>query len=119
MFNLFNKEKKSKARDISDIRRATITTLCPIIDTYVDWYAEHGITLPEEFAQDPTSWTNILRKIQRAFVLAEDDLNDVGEMQKYLKVNRDDIVAKLLDEQQEGFELFGKYLDVLIDPRYE
>lgn len=118
MFNLFNKEK-SKTREIVDIKKKAIETLCPIIDDYVDWYCEEGITLPEEFAQDPTTWTNILRKIQRAFILAEDNLNSVGEIQQYLKVNRDDIVAKLLDEQQEGFELFGKYLNVLIDPRYK
>lgn len=117
MFKFGNKE--NKARDIADIRRKTIETLCPIIDDYVDWYAEHGITLPEEFAQDPTSWTNHLRTIQRAFVLADDELNEVGEIHKYLKVNRDDVVAKLLEEKQEGFELFGKYLNVLIDPRYK
>lgn len=120
MFNIFNKkENKVKARDIADIRRITITTLCPVVDDYCDWYAEHGITLPEEFSQDPTTWTNILRKIQRAFVLAEDSLNNVGEIHDAQKRDRDDLVTKLLSEQQEGFELFGKYLNVLVDPRYE
>lgn len=120
MLNLFKKEKnKNSSRDIADIRRKTIETLYPIIDVYADWYAEHGITLPEEFAQDPTTWTNILRKIQRAFDLSANGNLPGGEIDKVRKVNRDDLVRIKEEEVQEGFELFGKYLQVLIDPRYE
>lgn len=120
MFNFnFKKEKKISSRDISDIRRKTIETLAPIIDTYVDFYAEHGITLPVEFEQDPTTWTNHLRTIQRAFNLEEDALADRGEIYDAWKRNRDDLVTKLEAERQEGFELFGKYLQVLVDPQYK
>ncbi len=34
---------------------------------YVDWYAEDGLYLPEEFAKDPATWTQILRDIQAGF----------------------------------------------------
>lgn len=119
MFNIFKKENKPGARDISDIRRYTIETISPVIDSYTDWYAEHGMTLPEEFSQNPTLWTNHLRTIQRAFNLANDELNDEGEIYDAFMRNRDDLVAKLDAEKQEGFELFGKYLTVLIDPRYK
>lgn len=34
-----------------------------VID-YVDWYCEHGLYLPNEFAKDPAAWAQILRDIQ-------------------------------------------------------
>lgn len=117
MFNFGN--NKTSAFDVADIRRMTIKTLRPVINEYADWYAEHGITLPEEFAQDPTTWTNHLRTIQRAFNLAGDELEGKGEIFTAFKNNRDDLVATFNKEKQDGFELFGKYLSELVDPRYE
>lgn len=117
MFN-FGK-KKVDAFDVADIRRATIKMLRPVLNEYVDWYAEHGITLPEEFAQDPTTWTNHLRTIQRAFNLAGDELEGEGEIFNAFKNKQNKLVASLNKEKQDGFKLFGKYLCELVDPRYE
>jgi hypothetical protein len=66
----------------------------PITD-YVNWYAERGLYLPEEYKTDPGAWTDVLRKIQRSFELAH--------KKDYKK---DEVLKK---EMQEGFELFGKY----------
>lgn len=79
------------SRDIDEV----IETLHPLITEYVDWYAERGLYLPENFKSDPSAWTNILRKIQRAF--------DIALTKEYSK--RDDLES----EMKEGFELFGKY----------
>lgn len=79
------------ATSIDDI----IEILKPYINDYVDWYAERGLYLPEEFKSDPAAWTNKLRKIQRAFDLVE---------KKEYKDN-----VKLKEEVDEGLQLFGKY----------
>lgn len=72
-----------------------VNYLHSMISEYVDWYCEKGLYLPEEFRMDPATWTDILRKIQRAFDLAHtrEYIGDVG----------------LKAEMKEGFELFGKY----------
>lgn len=72
-----------------------VELLHPYVTGYVDWYAEKGLYLPKEFETDPSSWTNILRKIQRAFDLA----NTEGYEE----------TPALKEEMEEGFVLFGKY----------
>lgn len=104
--------------DVKNIRKYSIKVLLPIVDYYADWYAERGITLPAGFEQDPTGWTEVLRKIQRAFVLVSDEESLGGEICKALGSGRLNDVEKLEKEIQEGFELFGKYLNLLVDNKY-
>jgi hypothetical protein len=67
----------------------------PEVSDYVDWYAERGLYLPRDYQTDPAAWTNILRKMQRAF--------DIASKKEYVEDE------SLEQEMQEGFELFGKY----------
>lgn len=118
----WKKDKKSmfadfEADDVKNIRKYVVSALAPIVDYYADWYAERGVTLPAEFEQDPTSWTEVLRKIQRAFVLSNNDSLS-GEMNKAIGAGKLNDVEKLEKEIQEGFELFGKYLNLLVDKNY-
>ena len=79
-----------------EVRNEDIVELLnPIVSDYVDWYAERGLYLPETFASDPAAWTGILRKIQRAFDLAQTKEYRKNEVYK--------------GEMEEGFHLFGKY----------
>lgn len=58
-----------------------IIKIAPDIIAYVDWYAEHGIYLPTEFARDPAAWTQILRDIQAG---VRELLKDEGVDEKLL-----------------------------------
>lgn len=98
-----------------DLRTTIIDRLTNDIDDYVEWYSEQGVYLPDEFAQDPSAWTEVLRKIQRAFRLASTELGSEGEIMKARILGNHEQVKKLTEEMQEGFELFGKYLNVLRD----
>lgn len=46
-----------------------IREIAPFIFAYVDWYAENGYFLPEEYAKDPAGWAQVLRDIQAAMDL--------------------------------------------------
>lgn len=104
--------------DVRNIRRYTTETIQPIVDFYADWYAEKGVTLPRGFEQDPSGWTEVLRKIQRAFILASNEDMPDGEVYKAVASGKLNEVEKLEGEIQEGFELFGKYLNSLVDNNY-
>ncbi len=68
-----------------------IREIAPFIVAYVDWYAENGYFLPEEYAKDPAAWAQILRDIQAAMRLIID--GEEGELlydglEKYYKYSR-------------------------------
>lgn len=98
-----------------DLRTIIIDKITDDIIEYTDWYAENGVYLPDEFAQDPSAWTEVLRKIQRAFRLAVMEFGSDGEIMKAQILGNQEEVKKLIGGMQEGFELFGKYLNVLRD----
>lgn len=50
---------------------------------YVDWYCEHGLYLPQEFAKDPAAWTQILRDIQAGMYELQKSDEDVNEKLLY------------------------------------
>ena len=65
--------------------------IAPFIIAYVDWYAENGFFLPEEYAKDPGAWVQILRDIQatmRHILNREDDELVYNGMEKYYKYSR-------------------------------
>lgn len=66
---------------------------------YINWYAEHGIFLPEEYAADPGAYTQILRNIQAGFevILGDPDTEDAH-------------AQELLHNGKEQFYQYAKYL---------
>ena len=106
-FSAVNKKK--------NIRDMVMDAVYPNISIYADWYAENGVYLPTEFEFDPSGWTEVLRKIQRAFTLYATRQGSGGELMKASILGSADDVHKLEAEILEGFILFGKYLTVLDD----
>ena len=98
-----------------DLRTIIIDKITDDIIEYTYWYAENGVYFPDEFAQDPSAWTEVLRKIQRAFRLAVMEIGSDGEIMKAQFLGNQEEVKKLIGGMQEGLELFGKYLNVLRD----
>ncbi len=101
--------------DVFNIRDYTIRTLHPIIDEYVDWYAEHGVSLPEAFALDPAGWTEVLRKIQKAFFLAATEHDEDSPIAFSKKHGHEEALVEYRREIQAAFSLFGKHLDDIVD----
>lgn len=108
-------------KEAFNIKGYVVSRVTPLIDSYVDWYAQRGIFLPPDYATDPTGWTEVLRKIQRAFILADTEDDDDGEIHqakvKWSTFGQEDpeAIKELYNEIQLGFELFGKYLMHLKD----
>lgn len=103
------------------IRDVAVSSLTDIINNYTDWYVENGLYLPPDYATDPSSWNEVLRKIQRAFNLLNDEAHQKGELfeakEEWKKYGEQD-TAKIDDlnkEIKQGLEFFGKYLFDLID----
>lgn len=101
-----------------NIRDYVIKNTYPLIHEYYQWYLEHGLHLPETLAQDPTEWTEILRKMDRAFSLYLTRDDEDGLWQDAKRSHRDnELWPKYEAEMQEGFALFGKYLKELRDDK--
>ena len=116
MFESLFRENKIKT-----LRDLVVWNLSGDVKDYAEWYADHGIYLPEEFSHDPSQWTEVLRKISRAFELRFDEIKGEGELfearNRWAEFGEVDAekLKELEQEVQEGFELFGKYLNVLTD----
>lgn len=112
-------EKRPKRAGVWNIRNLVIEKIGPVIDEYVDWYAENGVSLPECYALDPSGWTEVLRKIQRAFNLASIENEDYGEFFEAKKIvdetQRMTAINALQDDIYWGFRLYGKHLNDLFD----
>lgn len=108
-------------KEAFNIKGYVVQRVTPLIDSYADWYAQKGLTLPPEYAADPTTWTQILRDIQRAFILADTEDDEDGEIHKarvkWQSFGQEDpeAIKDLYAEIQKGFELFGKHLFYLKD----
>lgn len=120
----FTKEKPITIRD------ACVHLLAQDVIDYSDWYEEHGIKLPPDFATDPSGWTEALHKMKRAFSLLLDEKNGEGELydakhEWWLRSDRvnqliipdEEKVKKLEREIAEGLALFGKYLFWMTDDK--
>lgn len=58
-----------------------LAEIAPFIVVYVDWYAENGYFLPEEYAKDPAGWAQILRDIQAAMrIIINEQTEEGGEL---------------------------------------
>lgn len=93
----------------------TIEKLYPIVDEYVDWYCDHGISLPQAYELDPSGWTEVLRKIQRAFELKATEKEEGSELMLAIREGNQERLDTLYGEIKTGFSLFGKHLPDLYD----
>lgn len=114
-----------KGDKVDTIRDVAVRALYHIVEDYSDWYEEHGLYLPPDYAADPTRWTEDLHRIKRAFKLLYDELDGEGELyaaktkwSKYGEVDAEEI-KHLEKEINEGLEIFGKQLFYLTDPKKE
>lgn len=103
------------------IRERAVRALAGAVTRYSDWACESGLYLPEEFATSPSDWAEILRKIQRGFAIAAEEMRGEGELwdakHAWEKYGEKDVekIKELERDIQEGFALFGKYLFHLTD----
>lgn len=77
--------------------------VAPDVIKYCDWYAEDGLFLPPEFANDPAAWTQILRDIQAGF-------------EAYVNENTDNGVFSTPEDEvlmYNGIEKFYQYIKYL------
>lgn len=112
-------EVRPKRQGAWDIRTFVIDKVAPVIEEYASWYAEFGVSLPPAYELDPTGWTIVLWKINRAFELAktiDDEDSEWAEARACENVEiREKLLADLQDEVTSGFRLFGKHLMDLFD----
>ena len=85
--------------DIWSLNRRLREVVPDMVVTYTTWQCEHGKHLPKEFETDPAAWAEILRKIERAWMLL-----------RGWHPERDENLRK---EIEEGMALFGKYFNEL------
>jgi phosphatidylserine/phosphatidylglycerophosphate/cardiolipin synthase-like enzyme len=114
-FNKIFKKNKLSIRDIA------IENLCLAIEDYSDWYEEHGLHLPPDYATDPGEWNEVLHKMKRAFRLLYDEIHEEGDLweakNKWKDYGQKDTeeIERLYKEIAEGFTLFGSQLLYLTD----
>lgn len=108
----------------ANIRDYSVQALYRLVSDYSDWYEEHGVKLPPDFATDPTAWTVCLQKMKRAFCLLHDEQNGSGPLwnakhkwAQFGEVDSEEI-KDLEQEIHEGLSLFGKYLYYMQDEHY-
>ena len=114
---------KKKAPKVWDLKGETVSAIASLIQDYSKWYAEHGIYLPPEFEQDPSSWTEVLRKMSRAFELLQGENDPEGEL--YIAKHKWDSFGEIDSEEVkaleaeiiEGSSLFGRYLYFMKDDK--
>lgn len=104
---------------VKTIRELTIKRIYPMLDKYIDWACDCGLYLPPDYALDPTSWAEALRKMQRAFRILSMEYEGEGELWKAKVDKNEEKIARLEADIQEGLTLYGKYLffltDVIVD----
>lgn len=115
---LFKGDEETKTKTIRD---ATIESLYYLVDEYCSWAVEQGTYLPPGYETDPTSWSEVLNSIKRAFRLLFEEMNNEGELWEAKSGGGEytgqdtEKVEKLEKEIQEGLAHFGKYLFYLQD----
>ena len=112
--NFFSKFKK-KEKEIT-IRDKAVKALCIAVGEYSQWYDEHGLYLPPDYATNPSEWNEVMHKIKRAFRLLYDEMNKEGDLwevkNKWEKYGQKDVeeIEALEKEIRDGFILFGSQL---------
>jgi len=82
----------------------TVEKLQPVIKAYATYEAEKGHSLPNEFAQDPSSWLVIIKDIEYAF-----DWLYADEFGEPFHSDNTDAIKAHYDRVDRGCENFGKY----------
>ena len=114
-------ERKSEDKIIRD---EAVKVLYPLIKAYSEWYNEHGIYLPPDYKNDPSAWTEALHKMERAFRILHENLNEEGELWsaenrwKEFGERDADAVREIERDIAKGLALFGANLVYMIDPRW-
>lgn len=115
--------QKALSSEPQTIRDTTVEELCRLIEDYSDWYEEHGLYLPPDYATDPSGWNEALHKIKRAFRLLYEEIHGEGDLwearhgwEKYGEKDTERI-DELEKEIKEGLALFGAQLFYLTDPK--
>ena len=102
--------------ELETVRDIAVARIFDAVNDYSTWYSEKGLFLFPDYAFDPSTWTNVLFKMQRAFRLLHDELYEEGELwdakHKWDNFGEKDSkkIEELEKEIQEGLALFGKYL---------
>lgn len=121
MNNIIKTLKNALKKEEPNIRDRAIDVLHAAIEEYSDWYEEHGLYLPPDYVTDPTSWTEALHKMKRAFTLLNDEANQEGELweakNKWKEFGEKDSekIDELNREIKEGLTIFGSQLLYLTD----
>ena len=116
---IFKREPKDKI-----IRDGAVKALYPLIGDYSKWYDEYGIYLPPDYKTDPTAWTEALHKMERAFRILHENLNEEGELWsaenrwKEFGERDADAVREIEKDITKGLTLFGANLVYMIDPKW-
>jgi hypothetical protein len=108
---------------VDTIRDIAVDNLYRMVRDYSEWYDEHGLYLPPDYASDPTGWTIALQKMRRSFGLLYEEMNGYGELWEAKNVWKEygaiDIekINELNKEIKEGLSLFGSQLIYMTDPK--
>lgn len=99
--------------DVMNLNDFIINKVRDPLKSYVQFQAEKGLYLPQEFQSDPAAWLVILRKIELAIdhywrKEHEEDYNPLLGMGVIERI-------EFCNKVDEGFLLFGKYLRSLYE----
>ena len=86
--------------DVLNLNLFIVEKLQEPLKKFIRHQEERGRSLPRDFSADPASWLVVLKKIESAFYLAEKRTKGEWEGNQEEHEKR----------EQEGFELFGRYL---------
>lgn len=98
--------------DKMNVNNFAVEMLYPCIDAFVEHSVQHGMYLPLKYKRDPAAWSEVLRKIQRAFYLSYTKFDKDSAYESTFEREKLDTLDKAV---QEGFELFGEHLQDLFD----
>lgn len=111
-------------REVAALDAEIVAFVHPRLAHFVEWQLEHGKSCPEGL--DPSSWLNILNKMNRAFELLSDsyfgkpDLSHepigAGSGGGQIAWIRTVLTDEEKDAVKDGTELFGRYLTGLREP---
>lgn len=103
------------------IKSTAVKYLHQMVEDYSEWYDDHGLYLPPDYASDPTGWTEALHVVKRAFKLLNDEMNGEGELweakhawEQFGEKDSEKII-ELEKEIKAGLTIFGAQLLYLSD----
>ena len=105
--------------DVWGLNGFIIEKLHKPIKAFVKYQAEHGHGAPVEFEKDPAGWLEVLYKIEYAFDQGyQEEVTYTDEFHEHLMEMleaKDGRYEERLKKMQEGFELFGRFLQTMWD----